>query len=171
MEKRNSRLRAQHDPFQRHVGSNQGAKKGRTWGGREGERKGKKASLPKICGPTGNTRTLLVTSRWMLRAYTGPARASPVYIVWYKNIALFSSLSGPQPPLSRLLLIPLLSAKSPRACDHHYAHPPSPVPWSSPFFVLLFSSSSAHNLLPSSFASHSTSRRRDILLPRELRIR
>lgn len=42
MEKRNSRLRAQHDPFQRHVGSNQGAKKGRTWGGgreREGGRR------------------------------------------------------------------------------------------------------------------------------------
>lgn len=58
-----------------------GGEEGQDVGGREGERRGKKASLPKICGPTGNTRTLLVTSRWMLRAYTGPARASPVYIV------------------------------------------------------------------------------------------
>lgn len=48
---------AQHDPFQRHVGSNQRAKKNRAGG--EGGRR----LHPKICGPTGNTRTLLVTSR------------------------------------------------------------------------------------------------------------
>lgn len=36
--------------------------------GREGGRR----LHPKICEPTGNTRTLLVTSRWMLQAYTGP---------------------------------------------------------------------------------------------------
>lgn len=98
-----------------------------------------------------------------------PERAC-VYRMIQKHRIIFLSLwtACAQPPLSRLLLIPLLFARSPRACDHHYAHPPSPVPWSSPFFVLLFSSSSAHNLLPSSFTSHSTSRRWDILLPREL---
>lgn len=84
---------ARHDPFQRHVGPNQRAKE-----------EGRETLLPKIYGATGNTRTLLVTSWCTPRALT----VLYIYIIWYKNIALFSSsfianaLSLSCPSFSRL---------------------------------------------------------------------
>lgn len=67
---------------------------------REGER-----LHPKICGPTGNTRTLLVTSRWMLRAYTGPPCRQRVCISYDTKTSHYFSLSldrsaQPLPPPS-----------------------------------------------------------------------
>lgn len=48
---------------------------------------------PKICGPTGNTRTLLVTSRWMLRAYTGPPCRQRVRISYDTKTSHYFPLS------------------------------------------------------------------------------
>lgn len=65
---------------------------------------GRETLLPKIYGATGNTRTLLVTSWCTPRALT----VLYIYIIWYKNIALFSSsfianaLSLSCPSFSRL---------------------------------------------------------------------
>lgn len=94
---------ARHDPFQRHVGSNQRAKKSRTM--EEGGREGGRRLHPKICGPTGNTRTLLVTSRWMLRAYTGPPCRQRVCISYDTKTSHYFPLSldrsaQPLPPSS-----------------------------------------------------------------------
>lgn len=136
---------ARHDPFQRHVGSNQRAKKSRTM-----EEGGRERLHPKICGPTGDTRTLLVTSRWMLRAYTGPPCRQRVCISYDTKTSHYFPLSlwigaHSASPASFLLFS---SARRPRACDHHYARPPSLVPISPP--RVLLPSSSAASFLPSS---------------------
>lgn len=70
---------ARHDPFQRHVGPNQRAKR----------RRERERLLPKICGPTGNTRTLLVTSCWTPQAYTGPPCRQSVYRMIQKHHIIF----------------------------------------------------------------------------------
>lgn len=70
-------------------------------GGGEGGRR----LHPKICGPTGNTRTLLVTSRWTLRAYTGPPCRQRVCISYDTKTSHYFLLSldrsaQPLPPPS-----------------------------------------------------------------------
>lgn len=116
---------ARHDPFQRHVGSNQRAKKSRAM--EEGGREGGRRLHPKICGPTGNTRTLLVTSRWMLRAYTGPPCRQRVCISYDTKTSHYFPLSLERAASPAFFLL-FSSARRPRACDHHYARPPSLVP-------------------------------------------
>lgn len=131
---------ARHDPFQRHVGSNQRAKKSRAMEGREGERR----LHPKICGPTGNTRTLLVTSRWMLRAYTGPPCRQRVCISYDTKTSHYFPLSldrsaQPLPPPSYsspprgarghvttiMPVLLLLSRSPPRSPSRPSPQPPS----------------------------------------------
>jgi len=74
----------------------------------EGEGEG--GLLPKICGPTGNTRTLLVTSHWMLQAYTGPPYRQRVciYRMIQKHRIIFLSLWTETRSLSRFLPAVLL---------------------------------------------------------------
>lgn len=139
---RSSRLR---HPFQRHVGSNQRAKKrvGRRREGREEEGFTLKYVDPQAILGLFSLHPAGCSGRIPVRH----AGRESLYIVWYKNIALFSSLSGPKRAASPALLLTLLlrSARRPRACDHHYARPPL-VPRSSPrspSLILL------RNLLPS----------------------
>lgn len=120
----------------------------------KGEEKGKeKASLPKICGPTGNTRTLLVTSRWMLRACTGPPESLcisydtktshyfPLSLDRGRAASSFPSSSYSSSPRSArghvTTIMPILFLWS---CDLS----PSRSPLHPP----------PHNLLPSLFTSH-----------------
>lgn len=96
--------------------------------------------------------------------YRSAMPAESLYIVWYKNIALFSSLSGPERAASPASFLLFSSARRPRACDHHYARPPSLVPVSPsrspsrpppqpPSFVLLTSHPTARISSASNYVS------------------
>lgn len=118
---------AQHDPFQRHVGSNQRVKRNR--GGRKGRRGRRREGFSlKYVDPRATLGLFsLHCAECSRRIPIRHAGRESVYIVWYKNIALFSSLSEPKRAASPVFFSLFSSAKSPRACDHHYAHPPSPL--------------------------------------------
>lgn len=113
--------------------------------GEAGEEEG--GLLPKICGPTGNTWTLLVTLRWMLQAYTGPPCRQRVciYRMIQKHRIIFLSLWTETRSLSHLLLALLLreapAGMWPPLCPSSFSSVPI-----SPTFS--FSSSFAVSFLP-----------------------
>lgn len=133
---------APHDPFQRHVGSNQRVKRIRVPEGEAGEGEG--GLLPKICGPTGNTRTLLVTSRCDAPGvYRSAMPAESLYISYDTKTSHYFPLSldrdaQPLPPSScsspprsarghvtTIMLPPPLSRSLLRSSSRPPSQPPS----------------------------------------------
>lgn len=145
---------ARHDPFQRHVGSNQRAKKSRATGEREGEGFTLKYVDPRAILGLFSLHPAGCSGRIPVRH----AGRESVYRMIQKHRIIFLSLwTGERRSLSPASFLLFFSARRPRACDHHYTRPPSLVPISLPpplLLVLLLVL--LRNLLPSSvlFTSH-----------------
>lgn len=134
---------ARHDPFQRHVGSNQRAKKSWAVEEREGEGFTLKYVDPRAILGLFSLHPAGCSGRIPVRH----AGRESVYRMIQKHRIIFLSLSGLERAASPASFLLFSSARRPRACDHHYARPPSLVPISPSFS---FSSSSATSFLPSS---------------------